>query len=201
MSNIDRQIVDSVAANPLGTYQRFGVSCHSEPRHVQLSFPEGLKFGQLRQRDGENLEKLLADDRFGVELEATASTSQLREIIGKAKTNSDAMVSAGINVYGPRSRADDVGEMLSSFKMFLQPPDHTRSVPYHNPHTLSFPDLAVAQVQPAPADSNRRANDTASQPAKDIQDYLNESVFPKLRRNARLRQREGALAIKTSLLP
>ncbi|KAJ2905925.1 SNF2 family N-terminal domain-containing protein [Zalerion maritima] len=203
MSDIDKKLAAPIGPNNLTpAVQQFSLSHQLGPGHVQLSFPSGLKFGQLRQKDSRNIDAIMSNPAHQAEFEAVAPTRTLRETIGKAKTNIDAMVQVSINVYGPRDQADNVGEKLSDAKMFLQPPDSARPVPYENPHILKFPDLNAASDVPIKVNSSAFSKRGTNNEVEDMQDFLNESVFPELRRNAELDSQafQGALAIKTSLL-
>lgn len=201
MSEIDQQLLASVGPSGPPSIQRFTV-IRQEPGHVQLNFSSGLKFAQLRQKDSKNLENLIGDSRLQVELEAVGATRTLRETIGKAKTNTDAMVQVSINVYGPRDQADDVGERLSNAKMFLQPPDNSKPVPYDNPHIIKFPHLETATDVARDVVGGTSGRRRAETGPGNVQEYLNADVFPELRRNAKLSGHDtgDTHAIKTELL-
>lgn len=150
MIKIDERLKEARQTNPHEHYQRFSVihsQCHSQ---IQLSFPgsDKLKFGQLRTKDSKNLSDLLTDSQILVEFEAIVAINTLREIIRKARTNSDAMVTLNINVYGPKNQADEVGEKLSQRKLWLQHTSYKRrNAPYFNPHILSFDGLTLPETE------------------------------------------------------
>ena len=69
-------------------------------------------------------------------------TSQVLEQIAKAKKSSDTLVRIDINVYGPRHKAMEIGDALSTHKAWLQRPSYfRRQCTYDNPQVLDFPGL------------------------------------------------------------
>ncbi|KPA38492.1 helicase transcription factor protein [Fusarium langsethiae] len=107
-------------------------------KQVMLCFPEDKKhFGHLSSAAGQALMPLIT--RPQVDVEPLALKIDLREIIHRANKSADARVKVDINIYGPRSAATSVGEILSNGKLWLQRSIHGKDgTEYDNPHFLSI---------------------------------------------------------------
>jgi hypothetical protein len=107
-------------------------------KQVMLCFPDDEKhFGHLSSASGPALMPLITRNR--VEVQPLALKVDLREIIHRANKSSDARVKVDINIYGPRSEASSVGEVLSDGKLWLQRSIHGRAgMDYDNPHFLNI---------------------------------------------------------------
>ena len=167
------------------------------PDRVFVDFDDGNQFGYLRENMTTALKPLRTIKSLEFEVILIAQT--LRKQIGNMKKASDAVIPVDINVYGPRSLADDVGEVLSMGKAFLQRPDHHhRRFPYENPHVIKFTDADA----PAPINDVQPQNATNSQPksaAEKLQDVVSQ-VHRSLHRSENLQRAEGDQRLKTQLL-
>ncbi|KAF6828597.1 DNA repair and recombination protein rad5c [Colletotrichum musicola] len=126
-------------------YQRFSLLDQQE--HVLLAFRDGnnTEFGYLRSGPRKTLSPLLG--RHLIEFEPIAPTVTLRETIARAKKPAEAMVKVDINIYGPRSQAQYVGDKLTEGKLWLQRPTHPRKdVEHENPHLLKLEGLEALTV-------------------------------------------------------
>ncbi|KAK1765014.1 SNF2 family N-terminal domain-containing protein [Phialemonium atrogriseum] len=165
----EMQIIDSKLGKSSAGYERFKLN--EQQDHVLLCFPDdGEEFGYLRSGVGKTLAPLLA--KSYVEFEPIATTSNLKETIGRANKPAEAMVKVGINVYGRRWAAAEVGDALSRGKLWLQKPGHTRrGVAYDNPHFLPL-----------------KINGVQVQPVQPVSRVPNEGLAGKKHREGRLRK-------------
>lgn len=168
----------------------------SRPSHILLSLPDGTNFGYLRDNLTKALAPLLGEQ--GLDLEAVAMTWRLRERIGKADKSAEAIVQVNINVYGPRDKAESVGDGLSTHKQWLQKPDYFKSqFPYENPHLIQFPGFEPAlqheQVRKEAAPQAPRAHE-------DRLHQIVSEVHERLQRANDLGLVTGDRRLKTELL-
>lgn len=163
------QIIDSKLGKSSAGYERFELNERQD--HVLLCFPDdGEEFGYLRSGVGKTLAPLLA--KSYVEFEPIATTSNLKETIGRANKPAEAMVKVGMNVYGRRWAAAEVGDALSRGKLWLQKPGHARrGVVYDNPHFLPL-----------------KINGVQVQPVQPVNRVPNEGLAGKKHREGRLRK-------------
>ncbi|KAH8802968.1 SNF2 family N-terminal domain-containing protein [Xylogone sp. PMI_703] len=141
----EMQIIHSKLGESEVDYKRFKLI--KEEEHIFLRFDDdGEKLGYLRSGTCKTLAPLL--DTPYVKFEPIVSTFSLKEVIGQAKKSVEAMVKVDINVYGQRRMAANVGDALSSGKLWLQRPGHARSeAEYDNPHFLHL-EINNHQLQP-----------------------------------------------------
>ncbi|RMZ91158.1 hypothetical protein DV736_g1622, partial [Chaetothyriales sp. CBS 134916] len=140
----EMQIIHGKLGNSEAGSHRFKLNKKQD--HILLCFhDDGKEFGYLRSGVGKTLAPLLAKPY--VEFEPIVPTSNLSETIGRANKPAEAMIKVDINVYGPRRAATEVGDALSTGKLWLQKFSHARhGVVYDNPHFLALKIKAV-QVQ------------------------------------------------------
>ncbi|RGP79329.1 hypothetical protein FLONG3_2558 [Fusarium longipes] len=107
-------------------------------KQIMLCFPDDEKhFGHLSSLAGQTLMPLITRPR--VQVEPLALKIDLREIIHRANKSADARVKVDINIYGPRSAATSIGEILSKGKLWLQRSIHGKEgLEYDNPHFLNI---------------------------------------------------------------
>ncbi|KAL6922291.1 hypothetical protein FSST1_006317 [Fusarium sambucinum] len=132
MSSLDDRLKTGESA-----YQYFTPTEYQ--KQVMLCFPDDEKkhFGHLSSAAGQALMPLITRPR--VDVEPLALKADLREIIHRANKSTDARVKVDINIYGPRSGATSVGEVLSNGKLWLQRSIHGKDgTEYDNPHFLSI---------------------------------------------------------------
>ncbi|KAL7933036.1 SNF2 family N-terminal domain-containing protein [Trichoderma chlorosporum] len=117
-------------------YQSFKLK--SQDGHVVLSFCDSEEdFGQVRSAVSTTLAALLKES--AVEFEPIVPTSYLMDRIGRANKPAEAIVKVDINIFGPKSAGTQVGNKLSSGKLWLQKPIHMRpGIVYDNPHFLQL---------------------------------------------------------------
>ena len=162
---------------------------------VFVEFKDGHQFGYLRDNMTIALKPLR--DIQSLEFEVILIAQSLRKQIATMKKASEATIPVDINVYGPRNLANDVGELLSIGKAFLQRPDnHRRQVPYENPHVIKFTD-ADAPAPISDVQQNSTNNHTKSADDK-LQDVVSQ-VHRSLHRSEGLQRAEGQ-RLKTDLL-
>ncbi|RFU78514.1 snf2 family domain-containing [Trichoderma arundinaceum] len=126
-------------------YERFEMTEREE--HVVMCFrDDGEMFGYVRSGVGKALAPLMV--KRDVEFEPIVPTIHLMDIITRANKASDATVKIDINIYGPRQTAIEVGDILSSRKLWLQRSAHMRrGIAYDNPHFLRLRINGI-EVQP-----------------------------------------------------
>ncbi|ORY16159.1 SNF2 family N-terminal domain-domain-containing protein [Clohesyomyces aquaticus] len=159
-------------------------------------FPDGFSMGELNAQ----LEKAL-DRIFGqvdIDFEVLTHIRSVRETIGRATKEKDAIVRVNINLYGPRNQAKQVGVHLSQNKVYLQRPDFLRSgCVYDNPHVLKLPQFQPSeQACIVPVGTER---DPAADKAEVFKKTISQ-VYSSLKRGQRLVGLEGDDRLRTSLL-
>ncbi|KAK0710005.1 SNF2 family N-terminal domain-containing protein [Lasiosphaeria miniovina] len=185
-----------LAQNDPSHVQKFTLT--SKPVHILLSLPDGTEFGFLRHNMTEALESLLCESP-AVQLEALGLTSHLCQQMSHATKPDEALVQVNINIYGPPGRANDIGETLSNQKLWLQKPDHLKAnLPYHNPHTLAFPELQGELEE----EDITRITSATTRPVVEEERLRNlvTSVHNSLSRANELEDEAGDQRLKTKLL-
>ena len=157
------------ARNHLKMYQTFALQWKTD--HIAVLLSEDLELGYLQQSMHTPLCPLIANRDF--DLEAIALLESLLNKISKVIRVSDASVVMDINIYGPRNKLKEVGETLSSQKVWLQRPEYCmHEIPYENPHVIRFPDLEgslqLEELQNEPLLVARRREDPVQQMVSEI---------------------------------
>lgn len=104
-----------------------------------LSLSNGSDLGHLGDKMTRALSSIQGHE--GLELEAVAHSGNLCDKIAKVEKSGHAHVHVDINIYGPESVSNSVGNKLSEHKVWLQRPDFMKHVRYENPHVIRFPDV------------------------------------------------------------
>ena len=117
-------------------YERFKMD--KQEKHILLFFPnDNNEFGYLRSGVGKILAPLL--QKQSLEFEPIVLTSTFKSAIEQANKASEALLKIDINIYGLRQIAKEIGDVLSSGKLWLQKSSHARlGVTYDNPHLLNL---------------------------------------------------------------
>lgn len=161
-----------------------------------VAFPDGSPLGELNKQLEETLNDL--SNHF-LELEVAAPIRPIRETIGKATREKEAIVRVNINLYGSRSKAQIIGQVLSKHKVYLQRPDYLRpGVIYDNPHVLKLANVMAPQsgIIVQVGTSAKHPQDSGEELKKNI-----AAVFSSLRRGKALNELEGDQRLTTALLP
>lgn len=156
--------------SPLSHIQKFMLDAQAD--HILLLLPNGTKFGYLTDNMTRPLSSLLGWE--DLEFEALALSSGLREKITKVDTAGRANVQVDINIYGPPDKGKEVGEILSSHKVWFQRPDYyKKQFQYENPHVIWFPDLEgsirLDELRNEASTAKRRTEDDVLQMVSEIQ--------------------------------
>jgi SWI/SNF-related matrix-associated actin-dependent regulator of chromatin subfamily A3 len=174
---------------------KFGIRKKEE--QLALHFADGTEFSLLNNHASKALETLL--QRPTLEFDAMGSMQAILETIERVTKANDAVVRVNITIYGPRELKHEIGNHLTSQKLYLQRPDKLRvGAIYENPHFLSFADMQISSFE------NRLevGNNRASKP--DDLDKFRETishVYASLTRGDHLNREEGDRRLKTILLP
>jgi hypothetical protein len=139
MGQLDSRLSVEVPSAATGHVQ-MGLK-RSDDGELLIAFLDGCILGAVNAQ----LEKALtsiAEQRLELDFEVFAPTRNIREIIGRANKDRDAVVRVQVNIYGPRSTAASVGRELSRHRVYLQRPDYVRNgAAYDNPHVLKIADF------------------------------------------------------------
>jgi SWI/SNF-related matrix-associated actin-dependent regulator of chromatin subfamily A3 len=162
-----------------------------------LRFPDRTNFASVNTHVSQALRPLL--EKSQLRLEAVVNISTARDRIRQAKTANDARLRVYVNVYGPRTTREHIGQELSKKQVWLQKPDHWKpGTAYENPHVLTFNGLEQPVVsQPVPVEqSAKRLFNNPEEFQKAV-----DGVYASLRRDDNLQQVEKDRRVKTTLLP
>jgi SWI/SNF-related matrix-associated actin-dependent regulator of chromatin subfamily A3 len=176
-------------------YCTFGIVKSST--EIYLRFPDNSEFGLLNSHISKALLDLI--DRPSIQFDAIASTLTLRETIGRAVKESDAVVRVDINVYGSTDASEAVGRHLSTHHVYLQRPDRKRpgSV-YDNPHVLKFADMQMPSHEHQLELVVPRVSTSGD--AEQFRQTVSK-VYASLTRGTKLNRVEGDRRLGTQLLP
>ena len=168
----------------------------SSDRQLVLGLCDGTHFASLNDQITKALGQII--DTPLVRFDAIAQTRPLHESINRAQKASKADVRVDINIYGPRLASRQIGEVLSTHKVYLQRPDHYRGT-YDNPQILKFPGMQAQTLEQRPMETSKgsvASSVTAAQFQKAISD-----VYGTLKRGTKLKRLVGGQRLKTQLLP
>lgn len=189
-----------LAGSKLDYVQKFILT--PQTTHILLVLPGDAKFGILRDNMTKPLETLLRKSPT-IQVEALGVTGQLCEQIGRATKPDEALVQVNINIYGPPRHRDEVGDVLSGQKLWLQRPDHVRSqFPYSqesNPHAITFPELQGEMVE----DEVPKEMSTTSKPNAErqrLEEFIQDIQDSTKDRENVLENEAGDQRLKTELL-
>jgi SWI/SNF-related matrix-associated actin-dependent regulator of chromatin subfamily A3 len=173
----------------------FGI--RQKPDQMALHFPDGTDFGVLNTHTSKGLEDLI--QRPDLQFEVIGSIRAILDTIGRVTKAADAVIRVNINVYGPRESSKEVGNHLTSHKLYLQRPDVLRTgSKYENPHLLTFLDMQISSFE------NQLDVGSIRAPKLDDTQKFRETisnVYSSLTRGANLNKVEGDHRLKTALLP
>lgn len=83
--------------------------------------------------------KKIEKQEYSLAFDVFAPIALLKEIIGTANKENNALVRVQITVYGPPSAAQGVGKEFSSHKLYLQRAEYIKEgTVYDNPHVLKL---------------------------------------------------------------
>lgn len=146
------------------------------------------------------LEKALTgieEQRHQIEFEVFVPIRATREIISKATREQEAIVRVQVNIYGPQTSADSVGQELSQNKVYLQLPDYIRGgAAYDNPHVLKFAD----HCETVPVNTTTVDEPAENKAADESFKQIITDVYSSLTRNNNLKGLEGHERLRTTLL-
>ncbi|KAH7136885.1 SNF2 family N-terminal domain-containing protein [Dactylonectria estremocensis] len=164
--------------------------------HVMLLLPNGTEFGHPRGNITEVISSLQRLENLKLDFEAVASTNVIFQKMQKVTKQGDAIVQVDINIYGPCSRGNEVGDKLTEKKVWLQKPDYAkRGFAYVNPHEIRFPDLQGSER----LEELERELLQPERAKVDVMEMVSE-VQQSTHRAARLERVEGDRRLRTKLL-
>ncbi|KAL5335300.1 SNF2 family N-terminal domain-containing protein [Aspergillus crustosus] len=167
-----------------------------------LTFADEKELGYLSEKMTKTLATLVELPQF--ELEAFAHPSALIDAIRRAGKGSDAKVRVNVNVYGPESTRDDVGNQLSSHGLFLQAPEFCPpGMGYDNPHILRLEGMEETDTEEEEsqiAEPEPEEVEVPPETDKDLGDTI-EEIFSSLRRQEGLNRVGGGEGLKRPLYP
>lgn len=193
MAEIDKKLAASHGQGPLG-YQEFKL--RADPKAVKVTFNEGSEFGYLDEHIIGVMAPILERPEF--ECNAFAEINAIRSTIGRAQKSTDAIIRVDININGPKSLAQDIGQELSKKKAWLQRP-FTTKFPYYNPHVIKFDDLDPQDAMDLEVDASEVPREK-KQSVEEFQSTVAE-VYKTLNRDKDLSRIEGDRRLRTHLLP
>ncbi|KAH6972212.1 SNF2 family N-terminal domain-containing protein [Ilyonectria sp. MPI-CAGE-AT-0026] len=123
-----------------GSINRFTLT--HKTNYLILLFPNGDEFGHPRGKVTEVISSLLRLSNLNLDFEAVASFNTICKTLQHITKRGIPIVQVDVNVYGPSSQADEVGDILTAKKAWLQRPDYAkRGFKYANPHEIQFSDI------------------------------------------------------------
>lgn len=151
--------------------------------------------GQLSDNLGGPLQRIC--QIAGVHLNAYISIADCLKCIGKAKKERDSIIQVDINVYGPAHLRAQVGQSLSSDRLYLQHPKYRDpDFLYKNPHMLDYQDLDIPIDEEIELDELLLGNRDADRIQKGIMEVCEAETLD------REGQEEiGDIDVKTELKP
>lgn len=164
--------------------------------HLGLYFADGGEFAILNTQ----ISKVLVDvlELPSIDCEVLADGVSVRDTVRTAKKANDALVRVNINIYGSPDIRNELAQLFSKHKTWLQHPEHQRpDTEYDNPHLLTFPDVSLTEVdKPVMA---MTSDEFVQDKEEKFQQAISE-VYASLKRDSRLKTIEGDTRL-TALLP
>jgi SWI/SNF-related matrix-associated actin-dependent regulator of chromatin subfamily A3 len=166
--------------------------------HTFITFQDRKKVADVNTHLTKVLDQLLTHETL--QFDAIADVEPLQELISRTTKASDAVGRFNINIYGPESKCQTVGRLLSTEKVYLQRPDYQRpgSV-YNNPHFLNIPDADLLRNDINLLHDNTRTVTYATDKDDRFQKTIAD-VYSSLKRGTGLQRVEGDRRITTPLL-
>ena len=125
----------------------FDLDVRRNEEYFVIALRNGTSLGQISKHASRAFGAVVNMD--SVRLSAFVNQDVLIGLAREATSTSSRRFKIGINVYGAKAIAGEVGELLSSNKMFLQDPDRgLDGACYFNPHILCFPDIQLPTTAP-----------------------------------------------------
>jgi SWI/SNF-related matrix-associated actin-dependent regulator of chromatin subfamily A3 len=138
-------------------YSFFGLTKSVD--ELVVSFQDGTTFADVNAHLVTVLGPLV--DNQKLQFEAVADIDSLQELIDRSVKANDAVGRFNINIYGPESLCQEVGDALSTKRVYLQRPDHQRpGTVYNNPHFLKVPDIQLLPQELIPVQNSARKTTT-----------------------------------------
>ena len=179
-------------------YQLFLIEM-SASEHILLSYPDGTELGILNDHHSKIWKELTAIP--SIRFEALCQNHVLHDTVSRAEKAGDAKIRVNVNVYGPKSSSKDVGDRLSSHKVYLQKPNfYENAVIYDNPHIITFADMPTCRGL---AGEQLRKTDQESENVTPDPERLRKTVsevYSSLKRGTRLDGFKGDERLNTKLL-
>lgn len=193
MAEVDKRLTANNGQDPRG-FQEF--TMRPERTTVNIVFRNGEGFGYLDQHSTDALMPLL--EHAELKLEVFAETNAIRSTIGRARKSEEAIVRVNININGPESLTQKIGQDMSDRKVWLQHP-LVKRYPYHNPHEIKFPGIVHHRTQALEAE----IAEPTSQKKQSFEDFQRTvaEVYDTLGRDKDLSRIEGDRRLRTTLLP
>jgi SWI/SNF-related matrix-associated actin-dependent regulator of chromatin subfamily A3 len=162
-------------------------------------FFDGTEMGQLNVQLEKAFDSIF-QQQPQIDFEVLAPIKQIRETIGKTTKEKDAIVRVSINIYGSRDCAQQVGQLLSKHKIYLQRPDEIRNgLIYENPHELKLKLPNVQLIYNDCVTNSSEEVQTVSDKAEAFKKTIS-NVYSSLTRGQKLIGLEGDGRLKTPLL-
>jgi SWI/SNF-related matrix-associated actin-dependent regulator of chromatin subfamily A3 len=193
---LDAKLVSDNSSPVLGHCQMTITKCEEQ---FVAAFSDGTIFGEANAQ----LERAfggIAEQRYQIDLEVFAPIQPVRETISRATKEKEAVVRVNINVYGPRSSVQGVGQELSSHKIYLQKPDHMKAgFTYDNPHVLKLSNFQLPVTGQILEVREEKESESESQKAEAFKKTIS-TIYSSLTRGHTLTGLEGDERLKTKLL-
>jgi SWI/SNF-related matrix-associated actin-dependent regulator of chromatin subfamily A3 len=179
-----------------GHYQMGVTQCDQQ---FTITFPDNSCLGEVNAQ----LERALigiAEQHQHVDLEVFAPIRPIQETISRANKKGEAIVRVNVNIYGTRAAAHNIGQELSSHKIYLQQPDYVRpNVTYDNPHVLKLKNFHASIIDQTTETMEEREPESEVQKAEAFKMAIS-TIYSSLTRNQSLVGLEGDSRLKTKLL-
>lgn len=187
--------LNSVEVTKVKSYALLDVEHDDE--HVWLCFEDGTRFAQLNTRLSEVI-PLVFEASPKVTMQALVDVIGFRQAAERATKSTDATLRVGINVLGPLTTRDEVGQILSKGRVYLQVPDCIPDgIVYNNPHVLELGEAADASVSEPQVKSQSTPEPGHQQ---DFQAAVND-IYKSLKRRSNLQKMAADASLRTELLP
>ncbi|GAW19058.1 hypothetical protein ANO14919_085420 [Xylariales sp. No.14919] len=163
---------------------------------------DDIKFGRLNKGLCKQLHEIVS--KYQVRIQAFVSTNDWNTTMSSWNHENPTFLLAEINVYGTRANAQDVGDVLSKFKIFLQMPQHSLgNAEYYNPHILRIEGCSELAWPEQPRLSPKDASETPERSdgeARSTDTAVVDSILDSLSHRGVLREISVVPDIKSTLL-
>src|ERR1700761_5316363 len=147
---------------------------------LEFGFSDGTLVGSINELVSKILKDLQRDT--SIRLQPFADKRKVLDTVYRAKKERDATVYISIHIYGPKSKAEYVGDHLSKGRIWLQRPDLPQALGiYHNPHNITFEGIESSVTL---SDARQKRNTTSNSKDQDSIESLKTDVYSALKKSA-----------------